>query len=82
MWTLGLFEHPTNPLAEDSGFAGWVVGFRQERSDELDKLPEMLADHDALASRYNLKAAQVGKPERGPRGLGGPTLRPRGGPVN
>ncbi len=46
MWTLGLFDHPpmspTNPEDSESDFAGWAVGFRQERSDELDKLPEIM----------------------------------------
>ncbi len=38
-------------------FKGWVVGFYNEQSDELAKLPEMLADSAAQVARWqsNLK---------------------------
>ena len=50
---LGPLERGFTDATSPEDFKGWVVGFYNEQSDELAKLPEMLAD--ALIARWQSK---------------------------
>ncbi len=48
-------ERGFTSVVSPEDFKGWVVGFYNEQSDELAKLPEMLADSDAQVARWQSK---------------------------